>query len=92
MVFSVTKNYWRWTMDKEWIRRWGDKLGKLVEKDGEWTFEDGHLYYAYVVNLKLKLHVEGDTLYHLEAPPTKLGENERQLAATLIAVAKALIN
>lgn len=79
-------------MDKEWIRRWGEKLGKLIEKQNEWTFEDGHLYYAYVVNLRSKLHVEGDVLYHLEVAPTTLGEHERQLASTLIAVAKALIN
>lgn len=79
-------------MDKEWIRRWGDKLDKLVKKEDEWTVADGHLYYALVVNLKLKLHLEGDTLYHLEAAPPTLGEHERELAATLISVAKALIN
>jgi hypothetical protein len=77
-------------MDREWIIKFGDRLKKMIEKDG-WTESDLHLYFGLVHNLVLKLHLENDPLFNLDHPPMEIGQAEIHRAKVLFATIEGLI-
>jgi len=90
LVSRKSKAHQGGIMDREWIIKFGEKLRKLVEKDS-WNEADLHLYFALFQNLVLKLHLENDTLFHLEQVPSAIGDAEIHRAKVLLATIEGMI-